>query len=335
MKQKPFLTALALAVLAAAGASWWREESSFLGDQPAKEAKPVLSRRSLRFSPGEEQPEMRARISQARGEIKETSPAENFEDLLSMVQDTPEIAASLSLERGSAAVVAVAAAWAERDPAAAAAWAASLTGDMREVALETVTVELTAHDIQKAFALVGEMPEGTRRDDALAFVAAQWAAGHPTEGLQWIRELPHEKTRGVVERRLLPAVAAADPVAAARYLAEDMRDLEMQAALAPEILQRWVQLDPQAAARWTMEFPESTLKNHCWDALLRVWESHDSQSVKDWWANLPAGSESRHEVAAAMATILATTNRDAALTYAKGITDPQLRSAALKTVRAP
>jgi hypothetical protein len=103
----------------------------------------------------------------------------------------------------------------------------------------------------------------------------------------------------------------------------------LQMSVVPAMLQRWAQQDPTSAAAWAESIPNATLRMQGLDAMLRVWVHENPGSLQSWWRKVPAGGF-RDEAAAAMVGILVDTDRSAALLYAEGITDGDLRASALE-----
>ncbi|MES2997214.1 MAG: hypothetical protein V4733_10435 [Verrucomicrobiota bacterium] len=329
MHRRSYRTAIILVLLPGAVIAWLALSPREAGSHP-----PGGETAGPRIARPERQTNRNVETAASHDGLKNTPEAASersakLEPFLALVAHDPAAAARQAHEFGDDVIPVVAAAWAEKDLAAASDWARSLAGSAREVALATLATETASRDVQMALNLAMEMQENSpQQHETLAFVSAQWAATDAEGALAWTREISDDHLQSLIERRVLPAIADSEPSLAADYLAKDVTDPALQLAVAPEILQRWAQSDPAAAVAWAAAFPSEPLRTRSLDALFRVWAHEDTAAMQTWLTQQPAGSL-RDEAASAISAIFASTDRAAALEYARSISDPALRNAAI------
>lgn len=131
-------------------------------------------------------------------------------------------------------------AWAELDPAAAAA--------------------MLAH-------LAAAEPRDQRQwNDLLGQVSAQWMASAPAAALDWLKSLPEGDTKSAALLQASYRWAEIDPTGAAVFAArrEDPRLIKIVAA-------KWAETAPAKAVEWAQRLPEGTLRTEAVDAARAIW----------------------------------------------------------------
>ena len=103
------------------------------------------------------------------------------------------------------------------DHAAAAAWAAGLTGKSR--------------------------------DRALLSVAKEWAAADPETAGQWLQTLPNDTTRASATEAYIATAMKSHPDLAAGWLSAIPDDAKRN-KLTQQVTRQWLQKDPAAAQAW-------------------------------------------------------------------------------------
>jgi len=182
--------------------------------------------------------------------------------------------------------------WAESDPAAAAAWTATLTGPAYVEALEQVAIawgdaELSAAsdwvaglpedgakrvamislgyeaartNPLKAVAVACGIPATPERDELLAHAVSQWATSDSAAAFDWALQIPDF----VLRERLLAAIAVAtarnNGANAALIVATFLSPGDAQNRAAVAVAQRWSQVSAQSAAEWVGQFPHKPLR---------------------------------------------------------------------------
>ncbi len=145
---------------------------------------------------------------------------------------------------GQGASSIIAGEWARQDPAAALAWASSLTTD-KEQTMTAVIGEVAKTDPRKAAELIGKM-NATDRAGAYRSVAAQYGALDFSEAQTWIRTLPADQQTAALASAIT-GLSGTDPSAAAKQLAT-MEAGDAKDRLVPDVVGSLARKDPQAAA---------------------------------------------------------------------------------------
>jgi hypothetical protein len=167
----------------------------------------------------------------------------------------------ISRETRSDALTQVAVAWVQRDSVAAAAWAKSLDDEERGKALAHIANEAVRTNPHLAFELARELPTSERRNDILLHAAAEIAAtGKAEAALALVNNTTDESLHERLLSVIFASMADQDPAAAATATAERLPSRRPQDNAAMSIVQRWVQIDPAAAAGWVNSFPYGDLR---------------------------------------------------------------------------
>lgn len=150
-----------------------------------------------------------------------------------------------------------------------------------------------------ALEIARELPATERRDDFLEQAVMEWGGLDSKSSARWVRQIQSESLRN----RLLGAVAlgmATDqPGAAARLASEEMQPGSEQDRVTVGIVQRWIQSDPDGAAAWVEQFPQSPLRRVVVETLLSGWLSKDPAGARQWVLRLPEGGLRTHASAVA------------------------------------
>ncbi len=161
----------------------------------------------------------------------------------------------------SAALGQAAIAWGDSHPQAAAQWVQSLPeGAGRQSAVLGFAYEAARTDPVSALTLTAGLTPSPERDNALVHAASQWAATDPAAVAAWVREVPDDPLRERLLEAVAVAVAAQDAPAAATMAASALPPGGEQDRTAVAIVQRWAQTEPEAAAAWVAQFPDTPAK---------------------------------------------------------------------------
>ena len=145
---------------------------------------------------------------------------------------------------GQGAASIIASEWARQDPAAALAWASSLTTGKGQ-AMNAVIGEVAKTDPRKAADMIGKMDPADRAG-AYRTVAAQYGALDFAEAKTWIGTLPAEDQAAAMASAI-GGLSNNDPVAALKPLAA-MEAGDAKDRLIPTLIGNLARKDPQAAA---------------------------------------------------------------------------------------
>jgi hypothetical protein len=116
----------------------------------------------------------------------------------------------------------VAAAWAERDPTAAANWASTIVGEQDQANALTSIVETWAKDDPQATATFLEgLSEGSPRDKAVHTYAGQMASIDPVSSISWSQTIGNQDQRWKSTKTILHQWHGREAEAAQRWMAEN------------------------------------------------------------------------------------------------------------------
>ena len=150
----------------------------------------------------------------------------------------------------------------EQDPDKAVEWAQSLaTPGERETALLAVVGELVRDRPRLALELAAELPQSAERDDTLERAAREWAGFEPEAAVAWAKQVADETLRLRLLGGAVLGWSQTQPVEAATLAINELPPGRRLDDLLVGIVQRWGQSEPEAAAAWVADFPESPLKD--------------------------------------------------------------------------
>lgn len=213
--------------------------------------------------------------------------------------------------------------WAERDVAAAAAWATQLPeGAPRNQVLEQVAIAWAETDLDDATAWLRDLPDGEgkhlatlstayeaartdplvalelasklpaspARDELLIHAVSQWATADFAAAAGWAGQIPDADLRQNLLSSIAVAASAENASAAAGFIVSSLAPGETQTRAAVSITQRWTQSAPQDAAAWIAQFPDLPVRDAAVENLVGLWARQDSPATANWLSALPSGS---------------------------------------------
>lgn len=213
--------------------------------------------------------------------------------------------------------------WADRDAAAAAAWAIQFPeGPVRSSALEQVAIAWANSDLKNTAAWLRDLPDGeskqvatlatayeatrsapltaldlasnlaptSERNELLAHAASQWATDNFAAAAEWAGKISDADLRQQMLAAIAVAGAGENAPAAAAFIANSLTPGETQARAAVSITQRWTQSAPPDAAAWISQFPDLPVRDAAVENLVGLWAQHDSAATANWLSALPSGS---------------------------------------------
>jgi len=186
----------------------------------------------------------------------------------------------------------VALGWAGSDLAAALDWARTLPeGDSREAVALNLAYEAARTNPAKALEVGVSLASGRQRDDLFELAISQWSTGDFSAAVQWVNR---EELDASLRQRLLAAIAVAvagqDGAAAATLAATALTPGKEQDRVAVAIVQRWVQNEPELAAAWVAQFPDTAARQTTTQNLVAFWAAQDGEAPANWLQSLPEGT---------------------------------------------
>ncbi len=267
----------------------------------------------------------------------------------------------------------VAAAWIDRDPAAAAAWLAGdgaplLAPTPLRLLLASAVARWSAFDPAAATRFVAASPlENSADAQELRVVSRDWGRKDPGAALAWTQSIPPGDPRkapatyGALEgwTDLAPTQAAGyvgqlafgtgrsyageAAAVAARWTEQQPTAAAQWAAGLPDRLARrdalkqvaatWAKVDAPSAARWAAGLPAGGERGEIWQGIGDFWAETDPAGTESWLSTLPAGGDRDAAVAAYTAKIVAV-NPEKALTWAKTLSVEPFATQQIQTLLA-
>lgn len=171
--------------------------------------------------------------------------------------------------QGGASIIATE--WARQDPAAALAWAESLTTEKSQ-AMSAVVGEVAKTDPAKAASMLTNM-SGTDLKDAYRSVATQYGASDFSGAQAWIRTLPADQQVEALASAI-GGLSNKDPEAAAKQLAM-MQDGDAKNGIIGEVIGDWAHVNPTAAAELLKKQTDEGAQRDGMRQLMSAWVGRD------------------------------------------------------------
>lgn len=170
------------------------------------------------------------------------------------------------------AVGEVAIEWANQNLADAVGWAWQLPDDTeRNKGLTAIAYEAARTDPMTSLDVALELPATPARDALVQHAALQWAARSPVAAAVWAGQIKDAALRERVMANVATAWSSSDPVAAAQFAVLLLAPGKTQDDAVIGIVQRWVQKDPEAAAKWVAAFPKGALGETAAENVIQLW----------------------------------------------------------------
>ncbi len=148
--------------------------------------------------------------------------------------------------------------------------------------------ELARTQPAEAAARLSSVRQSAERDAAIVHALGQWATLDVKGSKASAMSLPVGELRESCCGAIATAWADKDPRGAADWVATQMREGVAQRNAAVAVAQRWVQVAPEPAAAWALQFPAAEFRHDAMDALLRIWWSSNPAAVEKWMSGIPA-----------------------------------------------
>jgi len=193
-----------------------------------------------------------------------------------------------------AAATSLAPLWARTDLAGATAWAETLSDlSLRATALRRIGQELAVAGDPTANAgwaqRLARTPEAVQHAE---LIGRLWAAGDIQGAFQWAVALEDSATRHTAVVAVASVVAERDPQVASGWVAGFPEgELRNQAASAVSL--KWSESNPEAAARWLSSFGNQQLLELGLQAFGRRWLQSDAARAAEWIRNAPISRQVR------------------------------------------
>lgn len=212
--------------------------------------------------------------------------------------------------------------WAKQDPAAAMAWATSLSGNDKGSAMTGVVREVANSDPAKAWNMVGSMDEDSQ-SRAYREIAAKWGATDFSEAERQIATLPADQQAKAMSAAV-EGLAKSDPKQALAKLssipAGESRDSATRA-----VVESMSRDNARDAAAWVLASADESAKGEALQAVMPNYVSQDPGGALELVNKLPAG-EIRDDAASSYVFNNRTAPPAELMKVAETITDEQSRT---------
>ncbi|MCX6867242.1 MAG: hypothetical protein NTV46_13670 [Verrucomicrobia bacterium] len=185
--------------------------------------------------------------------------------------------------QGGASIIA--SEWARQDPAAAMAWASSLTTDKNR-AMESVIGEVAKTDPKKAVAMLASM-DSTDKGDAYRSVAAQYGTANFSEAQAWIRTLPAEDQAAALASAI-GGLSNKDPQAAAKQVGL-LEAGDAKNGVITSVVEDLARVDPKAAAVFLKQQDSEKAQQDAMRQLMPAWVAQDPSAALAYANSYEAG----------------------------------------------
>jgi hypothetical protein len=183
----------------------------------------------------------------------------------------------------------VAAAWAEKDPAAAIAFAPKLDPYLRHELTNQSLAAWAKQDPAAAAAYYAKLPRGEADANGLA---KSWAQKDPNAAIQWAL-LRHPFESGNLIGAILGAAGEKD-ISQACNLLTQIDDGPLRDNAAAGLMQTWAKQDPKAALTWASQQPAGPTRTAAVSQALNTWREKDLTAAAEFALAAPAGTVPPH-----------------------------------------
>ncbi|KAB2638996.1 MAG: hypothetical protein DVB26_07340 [Verrucomicrobia bacterium] len=173
---------------------------------------------------------------------------------------------------GGSGASTIATEWARQDPAAAMAWAASLTGNEKGSAMTSVIGEVANTDPLKAAAMVAGM-DAASQSGANEDIARKWGSQNFTAAEAWVHSLPADQQSAAMASAIA-GLSKDNPQLAAEKAAALPAGDDRNSAVST-LAQNWSRQDPQAAAAWLVAQNDPAAASGAMREVMPNWVSQD------------------------------------------------------------
>lgn len=125
-------------------------------------------------------------------------------------------------------------------------------------------------------------PDSEARRKLSAHFAMRLAESNPDEAIEWAQALPEEGERGEALGRIAVVISDKDPERAGHLIAEQVPAGTSRDRAVVQVLQRWSQADPAAAAEWAGDFSAGAARSAGLKVAVAAWLEKDAAAAAAW-----------------------------------------------------
>jgi hypothetical protein len=185
---------------------------------------------------------------------------------------------------GHAAFKAVVIPWAEKDLDGAVGWVQQLPegGNKTAAELSLAAEAANQQDAVTAINLTANLPPSPERDSVLNYSVRQWATADQSSAVSWINQIQDPALREQMLENVTVDLAVQDPFNAATMATTALTPGPGQNNAVLNIVQFWAAAEPDQAAAWVAQFPEGDLRAAAMENLVEVWQKSDPDAASAW-----------------------------------------------------
>ena len=170
---------------------------------------------------------------------------------------------------------------AARDLPAAKQRLAELPEAQRMPVQQNLAASLVSTAPLQALQLLVDLPPDSLTDSLLRQAAMEYSSRDPEAALKWSAAQPEADVRALLLSAVLCDQSTREPDAAFALALKEFDPGSVQDRLLVEIIQRWTQSAPQAAAASLTHLP-ATARSDAIEQLVSIWASKDYPAAEQW-----------------------------------------------------
>ncbi len=226
--------------------------------------------------------------------------------------------------------------WANTDPKAALEWIGEeVEGDAQRETVEALVTNWSGSNPRFAAAQIEALPHSEMKQAAVTALAQSWSRMDITATLDWLGSVPEDLGREAA-RAAVQSGSYQEPLAAVDFLEAnwDMvmgEDTQADSQVVGQIASSWGRHEPEKAADWALQLPESALRPNAVRMALAEWARRDSMSASQWLADVPS-KEIRDASVPSLVEAIVHADPSSAFSWASSISDEGQRGAMIQQV---
>lgn len=174
----------------------------------------------------------------------------------------------------------------ERNPAAAADWAANLAEPaLRDSAFQMIGMKWAASDVAAALAWATGLSGESPRSSAVEGLTWTWVQADPKAVYDWAAGLEDVRLREQVFLKMSKLMAVQSPRQALEWALQFPEGPRRDQALHYAMFQ-WASLDLESAAKWTTQLSNPGLQSQGELAIARSWSNHEAEGATLWASSI-------------------------------------------------
>lgn len=202
------------------------------------------------------------------------------------------------------------ASWMQRDPGSALDWIVASGTDVDSNLMRTAAMDMARRDIVGAAEYTDRLPERYRGAWVIE-LARHYAANDSAAALDWLNQYQGRDYYDIALRETVNQLARTNPRAAAQALSRASPDAQL--ASAPAVARSYSQQDPRAAANWALGLTDDRVRPQAVMMAVNVWLQSDPAAARRFTLDMAAGEVRDNALTALLGRSMSTGTVDASL----------------------